>query len=260
MCVAIAVEKATDAACCYLAVFIAWYRLRASPSPFVTPLSFIWYWIATATLGIIAIGPQVVYFVVGMHIYCPSLFPASPGAVASLVTGDRPWCAKVIPNFSAMYMFVQSEYWNVGLFKYYELKQIPNFFLAAPIIVLSGYSLLRFFRAAARVGLGGDKRAARQATIGAETPYYVHWLFLLVNALLVVHIQVTTRLLCACPPLFWAPAAFAVRDAAGKDNDNTEAVGNTGPKMSRKGKLVVGYFLLYTVLGSVLFPAFYPWT
>ncbi|KAK9760005.1 ER membrane glycoprotein subunit of the GPI transamidase complex-like protein [Basidiobolus ranarum] len=46
----------------------------------------------------------------------------------------RPWCQSRIP---LLYSFVQEEYWNCGLFRYYEWKQIPNFLLAAPMVLLS---------------------------------------------------------------------------------------------------------------------------
>ncbi len=34
---------------------------------------------------------------------------------------QRPWCDAAVPN---LYGYVQSHYWNVGLFRYYELKQV----------------------------------------------------------------------------------------------------------------------------------------
>lgn len=192
---------------------------------------------ATALLGIVAVGPQVLYFANAMTTFCPSLFGA-----ASAVSADRPWCSSAIPNVSAMYMFIQKEYWNVGLFRYYEWKQLPNFVLAAPMLLLSGHGLATHFWS----------RFARPSKPKALLPprattYYVHWLFLTVNALLVVHIQVTTRLLCACPPVFWAPAAYLMepsRPAA----------------LSRLGRVVLAYFLLFNVLGIGLFSSFYPWT
>ena len=36
----------------------------------------------------------------------------------------------------SMYALVQRKHWNVGLFRYYELKQIPNFILAFPVLAL----------------------------------------------------------------------------------------------------------------------------
>jgi phosphatidylinositol glycan class V len=37
----------------------------------------------------------------------------------------------------SLYAHVQRKYWNVGLFRYYEARQIPNFVLALPVLALS---------------------------------------------------------------------------------------------------------------------------
>mgnify|MGYP002050440369 CR=1 FL=1 len=39
------------------------------------------------------------------------------------------WCRERVPS---IYAHVQRTYWNVGFLRYYELKQLPNFALAAP--------------------------------------------------------------------------------------------------------------------------------
>jgi len=60
------------------------------------------------------------------------------------------WCSNG-PYFN-LYSFVQRKHWNVGLFRYYHLKQLPNFLLAAPILVIAstavatwiGYSWIRY--------------------------------------------------------------------------------------------------------------------
>ncbi|KAJ0411211.1 hypothetical protein ATCC90586_003850 [Pythium insidiosum] len=209
-----------------LSLFIAWQRLRDSPSPRQLA-RFLRHWLTTAALGVVAVGPQVLYFARAIFVYCPSLVgPSGPAP-------DRPWCRAVIPNVSAMYMFIQREYWNVGLLRYYEWRQLPNFLLAAPILTLSTVTL-------ARAAAGHAKTTPIAQALG---PYAVHHAFLVANALLVVHIQVTTRLLAACPTVFWLPALFFLER-----------------RQDPSGRAVVAYSLLFSVLGAVLFSAFYPWT
>jgi len=37
----------------------------------------------------------------------------------------------------SLYAYVQKKHWNVGFMRYFELKQIPNFILAAPVLIIS---------------------------------------------------------------------------------------------------------------------------
>jgi GPI mannosyltransferase 2 len=48
------------------------------------------------------------------------------------------WCDKFMP-FS--YTDVQSKYWNVGFLKYWQLRQIPNFILATPVLLISIFAI-----------------------------------------------------------------------------------------------------------------------
>ncbi|CAM9113242.1 unnamed protein product [Hapterophycus canaliculatus] len=56
----------------------------------------------------------------------------------------HPWCAWKVPS---VYTHIQSAYWGVGALRYYEWKQVPNFLLAAPALVLTAYGTARFFSA-----------------------------------------------------------------------------------------------------------------
>ncbi|GLI65453.1 hypothetical protein VaNZ11_008834 [Volvox africanus] len=56
----------------------------------------------------------------------------------------RPWC---VSRFPYVYGFVQSEYWNVGFLRYWTLQQLPNFLLAAPVLLVSVAGLAEYCRA-----------------------------------------------------------------------------------------------------------------
>ena len=47
--------------------------------------------------------------------------------------GPRAWCFDRLPS---IYSYVQSAYWDVGLFRYWSLQQLPNISLAMPVLLL----------------------------------------------------------------------------------------------------------------------------
>ncbi|KAL4444210.1 hypothetical protein ABPG75_011947 [Micractinium tetrahymenae] len=80
------------------------------------------------------------------------------------------------------------------------------------------------------------------ADAGPEAaPVIYHWALMTAVALLAMHVNVATRFLSACPPLYWAAGAVAAR-------------GGT------PARLLWLWCFAYIVLGCILFPNFYPWT
>ena len=141
---------------------------------------------------------------------------------------QRPeWCDKQLPH---PYGQVQAKFWNVGLFKYYELKQLPNFILAAPVTYIIMKGCLAESKILSRTR---DKRLL---------VYYMHAVLLTLICSISINIQVVTRLIASsCPALYWICADMM--------------------KTSRtKSKLIRSYFLTYFILGVALHPNFYPWT
>lgn len=159
-----------------------------------------------------------------------------------------PWCRSMIPT---AYSYVQSKYWNVGLFNYYEFKQIPNFILSAPILYLFIKVLYGYFTRVWSMGKQlGMKKTVKILFLDMPTNrstglvYMVHTMFLTVVCVLFVHIQVSTRLLASSSPcLYW----FAV--------DYFKDL-----HLRKSGKLILIWFGGYCVVGTILFSNYLPWT
>ena len=159
----------------------------------------------------------------------------------------RPWCSA--GGLPSVYAFVQGEYWGVGLFRYWQAKQLPNFALAAPSLGLAALGTAGFLRRVPFsactgfwfLGKRGPARppAPRRGLFVPEmAPFLFHWALLASTALLVMNVQVATRFLSACPALYWF----------------------TDSLRGRARFWAHAFFLTYALAGSVAFANFYPWT
>ncbi|KAI8642024.1 GPI mannosyltransferase 2 [Parasitella parasitica] len=161
---------------------------------------------------------------------------------------DRPWCMQRLP---LVYSFVQKEYWDNGFLSYYEIKQIPNFVLAAPIIAISVFGLKAYIQndsiAFWTLGVRRDKQNTKKDNYYSPrlAVFMYLWAFLLLFATTTMHIQVIIRFFTSVPPFYWF-------------------VGNLWIKGLCEGKnrlianIVLGYFAIYGLIGIVLFSSFLP--
>ncbi|KAM0991345.1 hypothetical protein ACFX13_009891 [Malus domestica] len=199
----------------------------------------------------------------------------------------RPWCNARVP---LLYNYIQSHYWGVGFLRYFQVKQLPNFLLASPILSLALCSIIHYakskpenffslgFRAPPedkdsaavlfslteyssrsqenrtrkQVNKDGPallseehKALAKQGYLSvAVLPCILHLGFMAATAFFVMHVQVATRFLSFSPPLYWFASYIMKSRGTGK----------------RWGYIVWAYSAAYILLGSLLFPNFYPFT
>lgn len=228
---------------------------------------------------------------------------------------SRPWCYSKIPY---LYGFVQSHYWNVGFMRYFEVKQLPNFLLALPMLSLAAFSIAAYIKhkpmaflslglcttQAISPALSSDSNFAgthiherrnqldlnrrpigiltgtshlqqRRGLSNSETdrshtedkhdkltnvnqssfskggffsplniPFLLEMAFMAMVAFFIMYVQVATRFLSVCPPIYW----FAAHKM------------NSSPSGHLIGYLVWAIFFIYVSLGSLLFVNFYPFT
>lgn len=186
------------------------------------------------------------------------------------------WCSDTIPF---AYSYIQEKYWNVGFLKYYEIKQIPNFILAFPILYImirciieyfieNKYQLyrLKFLKTKKYEKITRLKRYPVQMF-----PFIIHGLFLTIFCILFVHIQISTRLLGSASPLmYWFCATIMSHRIKSNDRESYENKENmfsrwrtfimTQREYTKRDKLILIYFLGYTVVGTFMYSNFLPWT
>jgi len=201
-----------------------------------------WWLAGVAEVALLAlrcacvVAPFAIVQLRGAALFCSAEHP--PGT-------DMSWClSRPLPNF---YGFVQAQYWNQGPFRYWTAKQLPNWMLAAPSLAVAFSAFVAFIvnaRRAASVGgnTGTKARGPEPFFVRECLPFVVHTAALAAFAVVCMHVQVATRMLAsACPAFYWWPATLLQRGR-------------------RAGWLCVGFYVLYAVLGTLLFVNFFPWT
>ncbi|PRP80954.1 GPI mannosyltransferase [Planoprotostelium fungivorum] len=149
--------------------------------------------------------------------------------------GTSPWCQQTVPS---SYSYIQEKYWNQGFLRYWTIKQIPNFALAAPMMIVSFYGsfhfLIQMYQSHSLMEELKDRVNGR-----LMIPLHVYWAAFTFIVLFFFHVQTITRFFASIPCLYWTVSRLISED---------------------KGSLPVFWFLLYNILGLCLYTNFYPWT
>jgi GPI mannosyltransferase 2 len=137
-------------------------------------------------------------------------------AFCAVATTDQPqWCHQTLPS---LYSFVQRKYWNVGFLRYWELRQIPNFAMAAPPMLLLLWSASTHLKitipvlfSLSKQDAGAKHQKVLQQTPGlfvnlSTIPHAIHALVFSFLILLTSHVQIILRLAASMPFLYWSAA------------------------------------------------------
>lgn len=226
----------------------AWFGIRArrakprrrtvgnETTPFTDRLAAT---VAFAARVSVAVAPLLAAQALGYRTYCAGA--SSDGSANRRANAPRPWCDRWTP-FPNIYAFVQSEYWNVGFLRYYHARQLPNFALAAPALGASAAAAARWVSAATRRGVSKKKKHPAAWMLDEKVaPYLVVWAVMAAAAASVMHVQVATRFLSTTPAPYWFLAKEGTISAATR-------------------RATCAHFLAFGLLGTLMFPAFYPWT
>lgn len=219
-------------------------------------------------LSAIILWPLLVFIFIGYAEFCWS-------SIAYHSMELRPWCHNRLP---LIYDFVQSEYWGVGIFRYYRKEQIPNFLLASPMILITLSALV----SAALFHLIPHSISSKTSNFRSNPTgiflqqrsisLLLHWAFLFLVALLVLHVQVITRFMSASPALYLFGSWILT---GGLDSDLHINAWVLSLPINSPLRLIgvavrfllrfvewslLFFFFAYFFIGPILFSNFLPWT
>lgn len=170
--------------------------------------------------GFIALGFFGVQFY-AYRVYCT-------GSSLNPFARKPEWCRNQLP---LIYSYIQSRYWNVGLFRYWTVNNIPNFLFALPTLFLMYQS------AVARPPNGGAQKFL--------TPLRIVQVVMLVSALLTWHVQIVTRVVTSSSPLIYWFVEEGLRTSRSL-------------KKVRFARLIVRFWMVWIVVQGLLFSVYLP--
>jgi len=134
--------------------------------------------------------------------------------------------------FHGAYSFVQKRFWGVGFLAFYQVKQIPNFLLALPVIATACFTLL-----SRHTLIVSSSSLLREAL-------FIHLFFNVLVVTFYAHVQISTRLLCSASPILYVGLARLLQIR----------------KLNNSWWATVLVLLIYNILGCVAHVNFFPFT
>jgi len=153
-------------------------------------------------------------------------------------------------DYFNVYQHVQHKYWSVGLLQYYHWKQIPNFCLVIPMLLICGKTTRPLLTELCR-GIGSQAhnvfripyRTLLEKIVTDRNIHNLHLLLTVAVVMLVANVQILTRVVCCSCPIIYVGMAEIIQK---------------GTCLERN--LLIGYLVLFNLSGGLLHPNFFPWT
>lgn len=184
-------------------------------------------------------------------------------------TIERPWCSDIPPS---IYNWVQRHYWDVDLFKYWTLSNLPLFALATPVLWLllnTGYGALHHGRSLL-IAINGEERPSLSSRpdYQADRLAFIHvferlaapQIVLAILAATSFHVQIINRISSGYP-IWYIVLAIAIDDQSPKLECGHSRSEHYYPFRQLRGRLprlTVQGFVLYAVVQAGLFSSFLP--
>ncbi|KAF1950980.1 GPI mannosyltransferase 2 [Byssothecium circinans] len=165
-----------------------------------------------------------------------------------------PWCQRRIPS---IYAWVQSTYWNVGLFRYWTLPNLPLFLLAAPMLCLLLQSSIVHLRYSRPRSSGADdhdadvkdRDASQDRALPDHFPQLVFpQLVLAITAATSFHVQIINRISSGYPMWYLSIARWIPSRKVTSENGTS----------SKKVVIIVRGMIMYAIIQGALFANFLP--
>jgi Gpi18-like mannosyltransferase len=133
-------------------------------------------------------------------------------------------------GFLRFYQTIQEQHWNVGPFRYYTPRKLPNFIIGLPLPCFVCLGILR-------------RKVPLRHKI--EDPWLVMFLVSTVLCCVALHVETINRLLMSNPAVYWYLAPV---------------LENSSRAQARLRWLLVAFLCCWIVIGGGLFSKHLPWT
>lgn len=171
---------------------------------------------------------------VGVGFIIPQAMAYREFCMRNLPADRPPWCKAFPPSITT---YIQAHYWNVGLFRYWTVSNIPLFLLAAPmlyVLLITSFKVFQYSTPRNQM-----EKSLTFITCRLALPQVATAVLTLTTA----HVQIVNRLSSGYPVWLMYLAKTVV---------------SFDPKEQGWAKFIVRLMVVYGVVQAVLFSAFLP--